>query len=57
MRDGDQLRIVTDLSNLAVRRIRGLIHVRDAVRGCLRSQLNGTPDAEVVAAREALNLA
>ncbi len=57
VRNGDQLRLVTDVSSQAARRIRGLIHVRDAVRRCLHSQLNGTPDAEVVTAREALNLA
>ncbi len=55
VRDGDQLRVVTDLSNLAARRIRGLIRVRDAVRCCLRSQLNGTLDEDVVAARVELN--
>jgi N12 class adenine-specific DNA methylase len=55
VRDGDQLRVVTDVSNLAARRIRGLIRVRDAVRCCLRSQLNGTLDEDVVAARDELN--
>jgi N12 class adenine-specific DNA methylase len=55
VRDGDQLRIVTDLSNQAARRIRGLIRVRDAVRCCLRSQLNGTLDEDVIAARDELN--
>jgi hypothetical protein len=55
MRDADQLRAVTDLSSQAARRIRGLIRVRDAVRGCLRSQLNGALDEDVVAARDELN--
>ena len=55
VREGDELRIITDLSAQAGRRVRGLIRVRDAVRRCLASQLDGTPDADVVAAREALN--
>ena len=55
VREGDQLRIVGDISGQAARRIRGLIRVRDAVRRCLHSQLNGTSDEEVVAAREDLN--
>jgi N12 class adenine-specific DNA methylase len=55
VRDGDQLRVVTEVSNQAARRIRGLIRVRDAVRCCLRSQLNGTLDEDVVAARDELN--
>ena len=35
--------------------IRGLIRVRDAVRRCLHSQLDSTPDEDVLAAREQLN--
>ena len=38
-------------------RIRRMIEVRDAVRVCLRSQLDGSSDAEVVEAREQLNFA
>ncbi len=56
LRDGDSLQILTGLSNTVAKRIRGLIRVRDAVRRCLRSQLDGTPDEDVVAAREDLNL-
>ena len=55
VRDGDQLRVVTGLSSQVGRRIRGLIRVRDAVRRCLRTQLDGTPDADVLVARDALN--
>ena len=55
VREGDELRIVTGLSDQAARRIRGMIRVRDAVRQCLHSQLNGTPDEDVVAAREQLS--
>ena len=38
-------------------RIRRLIDVRDAVRVCLRSQLDGSSEAQVVEAREKLNFA
>jgi hypothetical protein len=57
VRDGDTLRMLTGLSSQVAKRIRGLIRVRDAVRCCLRSQLNGTLDANVVLAREQLNQA
>ena len=39
------------------RRIRGLIPVRDAVRDCLRAQLDGSPDERVVETRQQLNIA
>jgi len=55
IRDGDLLQVVTGLSSQVAKRIRGLIRVRDAVRRCLRSQLDGIPDEDVVAAREDLN--
>jgi hypothetical protein len=54
VRDGDSLRLITGLSGQVAKRIRGLIRVRDAVRRCLRSQLDGTPDEDVVAARQQL---
>src|SRR5690606_36788397 len=37
--------------------IRGMIQVRDAVRACLRSQVDGSAEAEVADARFQLNLA
>ncbi|MBM4094505.1 MAG: hypothetical protein FJ276_34640, partial [Planctomycetes bacterium] len=55
LRDGDSLQVLTGLSGQVAKRIRGLIRVRDAVRRCLQSQLNGTTDEDVVAAREDLN--
>jgi N12 class adenine-specific DNA methylase len=55
IRDGDSLQVLTGLSGQVAKRIRGLIQVRDAVRRCLRSQLDGTPDEDVLAAREDLN--
>src|SRR6185369_11465689 len=38
-------------------RIRGLIQVRDSVRSCLRSQLDGSTEEQVADARFQLNLA
>ena len=55
IRDGDSLQVLDGLSGQVGRRIRGMIRVRDAVRQCLRSQLDGTPDEDVVSAREHLN--
>jgi len=55
IRDGDSLQVLTGLSGQVAKRVRGLMRVRDAVRQCLRSQLNGALDEEVVAAREHLN--
>ena len=55
VREGDSLQVLTGLSALVARRIRGLVRVRDAVRRCLHSQLNGTPDEDVLAARAQLN--
>ncbi|MCI0538026.1 MAG: DEAD/DEAH box helicase family protein [Verrucomicrobiales bacterium] len=55
IREGDTMRILTKLPAQTARRIRGLIHVRDAVRRCLRSQLETTDDSDVITAREQLN--
>ena len=55
MRDGDTLHVLTGMPSQVVRRIRGMVRVRDAVRRCLCSQLNGTPDEDVVTARQQLN--
>lgn len=55
VRDGDSLRVLTGLPAQVAKRIRGLIRVRDAVRRCLCSQLNGAQDEDVVAMREQLN--
>ena len=45
----------SDLNSQTRKRIRGLIQVRDAVRRCLRSQLQGHDETEVLAARTELN--
>ena len=44
IRDGDKMRVVEGLSSRFAQRIRGMIRVRDAVRRCLRAQLNGTDE-------------
>jgi len=45
----------TDLPSETRSRIRHLIPVRDAVRACLRSQMNGSDETQVVEARQELN--
>ncbi|MCI0535538.1 MAG: N-6 DNA methylase [Verrucomicrobiales bacterium] len=55
IRDGDTMRVLTDLNPTVRQRIRGLIRVRDAVRRCLRSQMEATDETDVIAAREQLN--
>jgi N12 class adenine-specific DNA methylase len=55
IREGDTMRVLTDLSPLTVQRIKGLTRVRDSVRGCLRVQLEMADEGEVLAAREQLN--
>ena len=57
VRVGDSLKTLPGLPAETKVRIRRLIRVRDAVRECLRNQLNGTSDADIVAARELLNQA
>ncbi|MCI0541629.1 MAG: DEAD/DEAH box helicase family protein, partial [Verrucomicrobiales bacterium] len=57
IRDGDKMRVLSDLNATASQRIRGLIRVRDAVRRCLRSQIEATDDADVIGTREQLNQA
>src|SRR5439155_5409572 len=51
------LRRLTDLPGETRSRIRGLIQVRDAARSCLRSQLDGSGEEQVVEARRQLNFA
>lgn len=55
VREGDELRLLTDLSPQTARRIRRLIYVRDAVRECLRTQVENHPEEAVLAARFRLN--
>ncbi|MBI3867438.1 MAG: DEAD/DEAH box helicase family protein [Verrucomicrobia bacterium] len=55
IREDDVLRPLTDLPSETRSRIRHLIPVRDAVRSCLRSQMDGSDEAQVVEARQQLN--
>jgi len=55
VRDGDELRLLTDLPPPMARRIRRLIYVREAARDCLRTQVENRPDDVVEAARFRLN--
>ncbi len=57
IREENVLRRLPDLPGETRARIRSLIHVRDAVRSCLRSQLDGSGDEQVVEARRQLNYA
>ena len=51
------LRPLDDMPVETRSRIRRLIDVRDAVRDCLRSQLDGSSEAKMIEAREQLNFA
>jgi N12 class adenine-specific DNA methylase/SAM-dependent methyltransferase len=55
IREDDVLRPLTDLPSETRSRIRHLIPVRDAVRACLRSQMDGSDEAQVMEARQELN--
>ena len=57
IREDGVLRPLDDMPVETRSRIRRLIEVRDAVRDCLRSQLDGSGEEQVVEAREQLNLA
>ena len=55
IREEDVLRPLTDMPSETRSRIRHLIPVRDAVRACLRSQMDGSDEQQVVEARQELN--
>jgi len=57
IREDDKLRPLDDTPVETRSRIRRMIEVRDAVRVCLRSQLDGSSEEQVVEARDRLNLA
>ncbi|MGO9536790.1 MAG: methyltransferase domain-containing protein, partial [Limisphaerales bacterium] len=57
IREDDKLRPLDNMPVETRSRIRRLIEVRDAVRVCLRSQLDGSSEEQVVEARDRLNLA
>ncbi len=54
-RDGDVMRLLPDLPAATRQRIRKLIRVRDAVREVLRTQVDGSDESTVLAARDRLN--
>jgi len=55
IRDGDQIRFVEELSPQRAQRIRGMIRVRDAVRRCLRAQVESSDETNLEHARAQLN--
>ena len=55
IRDGDRLKPLKHLAIQTKLRIRGMIQVRDAVRECLRTQLEDKDDSDVELARAQLN--
>ncbi len=55
IRDGDRLKPLKHLPVQTKLRIRGMIQVRDAVRQCLRTQLEDKHDSDVELARAHLN--
>jgi len=57
IREENVLRPLNDLPSETRSRIRGMIPVRDAVRDCLRSQVDGSPEERVVETRQQLNIA
>lgn len=57
IREEDTLRPLNDLPIQTRSRIRGMVQLRDAVRDCLRLQMDGSAEDQVVEARFQLNLA
>ena len=52
IRDGDHIHILDGLPLPRAQRIRGLIRVRDAVRRCLRAQVEAADEDDIQAARD-----
>ncbi len=57
IREENVLRPLNDLPSETRSRIRGMVQVRDAVRDCLRAQVDGSPEDRVVETRQQLNAA
>lgn len=55
IRDGDNMRLLTNLPAQTTLRIRGLTRIRDAVRECLRTQMDASDETAVKLARDRLN--
>ncbi len=56
IREENVLRPLNDLPSETRSRIRGMVQVRDAVRDCLRSQVDGSGEEHVLETRQQLNL-
>jgi N12 class adenine-specific DNA methylase len=56
IREENVLRPLNDLPSETRSRIRGMIQVRDAVRDCLRAQVDGSPEERVLETRQQLNI-
>jgi N12 class adenine-specific DNA methylase/adenine-specific DNA methylase len=57
IRDGDQIHILSGFSPARAMRIRGLIRLRDAVRRCLRAQIDSEDESLIETVRLQLNQA
>ncbi len=55
IREGSNLVMAEGLPGDTVRRIRSMIRVRDAVRECLRAQVEDAPEAQIMETRKRLN--
>ena len=56
IREENVLRPLNDLPAETRSRIRSMVQVRDAVRDCLRAQVDGSPEERVVETRQQLNI-
>jgi N12 class adenine-specific DNA methylase len=54
IREGHEL-VLLDLPSSVTSRIRAMVRLRDTTRECLRTQVENTPEYEILAARENLN--
>jgi hypothetical protein len=57
IREGEEIRLLEGLSTKAMQRIRGMIQIRDAVRRCLRAQIESSDESDLETTRALLNQA
>ena len=55
VREGDEVHLMSGLSPARAQRIRGMIRLRDAVRRCLHTQVEGAEEDLILGTREQLN--
>jgi N12 class adenine-specific DNA methylase len=55
IREDDEVHLLLDLSPARAQRIRGMIRLRDAVRRCLRTQVESADEDQIQVTREQLN--